>query len=257
MGDRVADGVDVGDAARESSAVACSGVTKSFRAGAREVAAVRGVELDVDAGSWVAIMGASGSGKSTLLQLLGGLDVPDSGSISIGGERIEGLSEAARAVLRRRRIGYVFQFFNLVSNLSVAENVELPMLLIGTKRRQAAERCAELLTVLGIGELGGAAPGELSGGQQQRVAMARALANRPDVLLADEPTGNLDSASAHELLALLREVHEAGQTIVMVTHDPGVASAADRLLVMADGRIVDDRPGATAVVASNQMSSQP
>ncbi|HEX4980203.1 MAG TPA: ABC transporter ATP-binding protein, partial [Ilumatobacteraceae bacterium] len=223
------------------SAVECIGVTKSYHTGAREVAALRGVGFAVPAGSWVALMGASGSGKSTLLQLLGGLDRPDAGTISIGGEPLEHLSETGRALLRRRRIGYVFQFFNLVSNLTVAENVELPLLLVGTPRRDAQRRRAELLTALGIGDLGGAAPAELSGGQQQRVAMARALANRPDVLLADEPTGNLDSASSQEMLALLRQTHELGQTIVMVTHDPGVASAADRVLLMSDGQIVDDR----------------
>jgi len=227
------------------AAVECHGLTKSYRTGSREVAAVRGVDLFVPMGSWVALMGASGSGKSTLLQLLGGLDSPDGGSIHIHGEPIERLSETGRALLRRRHVGYVFQFFNLVSNMTVGENVELPMLLIGTPRREARRRCAELLTTLGIGDLAGAAPSELSGGQQQRVAMARALANRPDVLLADEPTGNLDSATTQEMLALLRETHESGQTIVMVTHDPGVAAAADRVLVMKDGRIVDDRSGAS------------
>jgi putative ABC transport system ATP-binding protein len=254
MDERVLDDDRGVDAGAHAASVACDGVTKNYRTGTREVAAVRGVDLAVAPGSWVAIMGASGSGKSTLLQLLGGLDVPDSGTIRVGGEPIEALSEAARAVLRRRRIGYVFQFFNLVSNLSVSENVELPMLLAGTPRRQAAQRCAELLTALGIGDLGSAAPAELSGGQQQRVAMARALANRPDVLLADEPTGNLDSESARELIGLLRNAHEAGQTIVMVTHDLGVAAAADRILVMADGRIVDDRSNAPAMPGDETSS---
>jgi putative ABC transport system ATP-binding protein len=233
-----------------ANAVECHGVTKTYRAGAREVAAVRGVDLAVAAGSWVALMGASGSGKSTLLQLLGGLDTPDGGTIRIGGDSIEQLSEGGRALLRRRRVGYVFQFFNLVTNLTVAENVELPMLLVGTGRREARQRRAELLEAVGIGELAGAAPAELSGGQQQRVALARALANRPDVLLADEPTGNLDSASTREVLDLLRHANAGGQTIVMVTHDPGVAAAADRVLVMADGLIVDDRPAGVPAAAT-------
>ena len=226
----------------EISAIECAGITKSFRSGSRSVLALRGVDLIVPAGAWLAIMGPSGSGKSTLLQLLGGLDVPDEGSIHIGGAAIERLSETDRAVLRRRRIGYVFQFFNLIGNLSVVGNIELPMQLIGTSRRAARERANSLLDALGIRDTADAAPSDLSGGQQQRVAIARALANRPDVLLADEPTGNLDSASARDVLELLREQHRAGQTIVMVTHDHQVASAADRIVIMQDGRVVDDRP---------------
>ncbi len=227
-------------------AIACSGVTKAYESGSRHVAAVSGVDLFVRSGSWVAIMGASGCGKSTLLQLLGGLDAPDTGTILVAGEPIERLSETGRALLRRRHVGYVFQFFNLVSNLSVRENVELPMLLVGTSRRTAHKRSAELLATLGIGELADAAPSELSGGQQQRVAMARALANKPDVLLADEPTGNLDSVATKDMIDLLRQTNRSGQTIVMVTHDPDVASAADRILVMADGQIVDDRVSTAA-----------
>jgi putative ABC transport system ATP-binding protein len=233
----------------ETVAIECTAITKSFRNGSRAVDALRGVDLVVPAGAWLAIMGPSGSGKSTLLQLLGGLDVPDQGSIRIGGTAIERLSETDRAVLRRRRIGYVFQFFNLIGNLSASGNIELPMLLIGTSRRAARERASELLDALGIGDTADAAPSELSGGQQQRVAIARALANRPDVLLADEPTGNLDTSSARDVLALLREQHRAGQTIVMVTHDHEVASAADRIVLMQDGRVIDDR----AVQGNEQM----
>jgi putative ABC transport system ATP-binding protein len=222
-------------------AVECSGVTKTYRAGPREVRALRGVDLSVPAGSWTAVMGPSGSGKSTLLQVIGGIDVPDDGSVSIAGTPIEHLSETARAVLRRRRVGYVFQFFNLVTNLTVAGNVELPLRLIGVSRREARRRAADLLQALGIGDLAGAGPAELSGGEQQRVAIARALANRPDVLLADEPTGNLDSATARDVLDVLREQHRAGQTIVMVTHDEHVAEAAERLVVVRDGLVVEDR----------------
>jgi len=223
---------------------------KHYRGGQREVAALRGVDLDVAAGAWVAVTGASGSGKSTLLQLLGGLDRPDAGTIRIADHAMEQLSEAGRAVLRRRSIGYVFQFFNLVANLSVAENVELPMLLVGTKRSDVRRRRKELLDALGIGDLAHSAPSELSGGQQQRVAIARALANRPDVLLADEPTGNLDRANTAEVLDLLRAEHDRGQTIVMVTHDAHVAEAAERVLTMADGQIVADIARSGGLVGS-------
>jgi putative ABC transport system ATP-binding protein len=223
-------------------AVECRGVVKTYRTGNREVQAVRGVDLTIEPGSWVALMGASGSGKSSLLQLLGGLERPDAGTITLGGQRIDDLSETQRSVMRRRRVGYIFQFFNLVTNLSVAENVELPMLLVGRSRRDARARRDELLGQLGLDGLADAATNELSGGQQQRVAIARALANSPDVLLADEPTGNLDRANTAEVLALLQQQHRGGQTIVMVTHDNGVAAAAERLLVMADGQVVADGP---------------
>jgi putative ABC transport system ATP-binding protein len=220
--------------------IACRGVTKTYRSGERETHALRGIDLDVAAGEWVAIMGPSGSGKSTLLHVLGGLDTPDAGSVLVAGEDVAPMSETRRALLRRRHVGYVFQFFNLVSDMSVADNVELPMLLVGSRRRDARRRAAELLESLGIGDVLGASPSELSGGQQQRVALARALANRPAVLLADEPTGNLDTDSARQVLGLLRKEHDAGQTIVMVTHDSRVAAAADRVLVMQDGRFTQE-----------------
>jgi putative ABC transport system ATP-binding protein len=216
--------------------VSCRGVQRTFRSGTRETSAVRGVDLDVAPGEWVAIMGPSGCGKSTLLHLLGGLDSPDAGTVSVDGEDVGGLSETERALLRRKRIGYVFQFFNLVQDFTVAENVELPMLLAGERRGAARRRRRELLEAVGLADAADASPSQLSGGQQQRVAIARALANRPGVLLADEPTGNLDTESARQVLSLLRAQHDAGQTIVMVTHDARVAAAADRLLVMEDGR---------------------
>jgi putative ABC transport system ATP-binding protein len=157
----------------------------------------------------------------------------------LAGERLDQLSEAKRAVLRRRHVGYVFQFFNLVQDMTVAENVELPMQLLGVHRDEARRRCRELLTDVGLGDLVGAMPSQLSGGEQQRVALARALANRPQVLLADEPTGNLDTEAARHVLGLLAAEHATGQTVVMVTHDPRVGAAADRLLVMADGRFAE------------------
>jgi putative ABC transport system ATP-binding protein len=220
--------------------VSCRGVERTYRSGARETLAVRGVDLDVGPGEWVAIMGPSGCGKSSLLQLLGGLDRPDAGTVTVAGHDLAGLTETRRALLRRTEIGYVFQFFNLVQDFTVAENVELPMLLAGVGRAAARRRRSELLQAVGLPDLADAAPAQLSGGQQQRVAIARALANRPGVLLADEPTGNLDTESARQVLDLLRRQHEDGQTIVMVTHDPRVAAAADRLLVMEDGRFVAD-----------------
>ncbi len=214
-------------------------MTKSYRSGARETRALRGLDLDVRRGEWLAVMGPSGCGKSTLLHLLGGLDLVDDGSVEVDGEDLARLSEARRAVLRRARVGYVFQFFNLVQDMTVAENVELPMLLVGGSHQDARDRRRALLAEVGLGDLGRALPSQLSGGEQQRVALARALANRPGVLLADEPTGNLDTAAARQVLGLLAAQHAAGQTIVMVTHDPRVAAAADRLLVMQDGRFTE------------------
>jgi putative ABC transport system ATP-binding protein len=227
------------------SVIGCSQVSKCFDTHHPEALALRDVDLEVASGEMVAIMGPSGCGKSTLLHLLGGLDVPTNGTVFLAGKRFDDLSEARRAVLRRRHIGYVFQFFNLITNLSVADNVELPMLLAGRSPREARERRDALLGRLGVREQAGKSPSALSGGQQQRVALARALANEPTVLLADEPTGNLDSHATSEVLDLLREYHDGGQTIVLVTHDPRVGQAADRLLTMEDGSIREEtRPGA-------------
>jgi putative ABC transport system ATP-binding protein len=237
-----------GDVDGSKVVIRCRGVTKTYRSGVRETRALRGLDLDVRAGEWLALMGASGCGKSTLLHLLGGLDTSDGGSVLVDGEDLGTMSEAKRAVLRRARMGYVFQFFNLVQDMTVAENVELPLLLVGRARGEARRRRRELLAEVGLGDLGRAMPSQLSGGEQQRVALARALANRPQVLLADEPTGNLDTEAARQVLGLLADQHAAGQTIVMVTHDPRVGAAADRLLVMEDGVLADrDRYGPSAV----------
>jgi putative ABC transport system ATP-binding protein len=223
-----------------SAAVECHGLTKAYDPRRPEQLALRGVDAAIEPGEMVALMGPSGCGKSTLLHLLGGLDVPTGGEVFLAGERLDTLSESRRAVLRRREVGYVFQFFNLVANLSVGDNVELPMLLAGRSPHEAHARRDELLDRLGLSTYADSAPAELSGGEQQRVALARALANDPAVLLADEPTGNLDSAATGEVVQLLRECHEAGQTIVLVTHDPRVGEAAGRLLRMEDGRIVQE-----------------
>ncbi len=217
------------------------GVQRSFTTGPRRVAAVRGVDLTVAAGEWVAIMGPSGCGKSTLLHLLGGLDVPDEGTISLAGRRIDDRSESERAVLRRTHVGYVFQLYNLVPDLDAGENVEIAAQLAGVGRREARRRADDLFAELGLGAVRRAAVSELSGGEQQRVALARALVNEPDLLLADEPTGALDTESARTVLGLLRAAHERGQTIVMVTHDHRVAAAADRVLLMQDGSFTDER----------------
>ncbi|MEU0393994.1 ABC transporter ATP-binding protein [Streptomyces sp. NPDC006208] len=204
------------------------------------VHAVRSVDLTVQPGEFVAVTGPSGAGKSTLLHLLGGLQRPDSGQLWLDGERVDGYREARWAGLRRRSIGIVFQFFNLVSNLTVADNVELPALLAGASPRAARESRAELLAELGLEGRERAMPGELSGGEQQRVALARALVNHPSLLLADEPAGSLDSKGTREVLRLLSRFHQRGQTIVLVTHDARMASAADRVISFFDGRIADD-----------------
>ncbi len=214
-----------------------NGLVKTFRADSVERPVLRGVSLAVDQGAWLAVMGPSGCGKSTMLHLIGGLDLPDAGSIRIGDVDITTLNVADRAVLRRRRVGYVFQQYNLIPHLDVAANVELPQRLAGMGRRRARQRTAQLLEMLGLAGRSKDLPGTLSGGEQQRVAIARAVANQPDLLLADEPTGALDSASAAVVLDLLRDQHQAGQTIVMVTHDPDVAAAADRTIHVRDGQI--------------------
>ncbi|MFJ7072460.1 ABC transporter ATP-binding protein [Streptomyces sp. NPDC098781] len=202
--------------------------------------AVRGVDLSVRRGEFLAVTGPSGAGKSTLLHLLGGLQRPDDGSIWLDGECADRWSEARWSVERRKRIGIVFQFFNLVSNLSVADNVEMPALLAGVPPKRARVERTELLTELGLAGKERSMPGELSGGEQQRVALARALVNRPPLLLADEPAGSLDSKGTREVMRLLTRFHQRGQTIVLVTHDARLASAADRVISFFDGRIADD-----------------
>ena len=204
------------------------------------VRAVAGIDLTVDDGEFVSVMGPSGCGKSTLLHLLGGLDRPTRGEIHLGGPRVDGLKEAAWARLRRHRIGFVFQAYNLMDDLTVRDNLELPAVLGGAAPHRARTRADELLEELGVADRAGVAPARLSGGQRQRVAIARALINRPDVLLADEPTGALDSRATSEVLQILGRLHRGGQTIVVVTHDPRVATTADRLVTLRDGRVVDE-----------------
>ena len=216
------------------------GVRKTFEAENAPVRALRGVDLAVAAGEFVALMGPSGCGKSTLLNLVAGLDLVDEGTITVAGESFTGRTEDDLARLRRTHIGMVFQFFNLLEGMTVLENVVLPAVIAGRRRRLAETRARDLLDLLGIGDKVSALPGVLSGGQRQRLAIARALANRPTLLLADEPTGALDSEGGREVIELLRRLHQGGQAIVLVTHDADVARAAQRVVHLSDGRVVED-----------------
>jgi len=230
-----------------TDALRVEGLRKTFDAADDEqvpVRALRGLDVTVAHGEFVAVMGPSGCGKSTLLNLVAGLETPTDGRIAIGGESVDGRSDDELAVMRRRHIGLVFQFFNLLEGMSVLENVSLPMVVAGRTRKQAESRAMDLLDLLGIADKARKGPGVLSGGQRQRLSIARALANDPTLLLADEPTGSLDSEGGAEVLGLFRRLHADGQTIVMVTHDDQVAASADRIVRMRDGRI-DDGPAAT------------
>ncbi len=215
-------------------------LTKVYRRGASEVRAVDGIDLDVAAGEFMAIMGRSGSGKTTLLDLLGCLLRPTSGELAIDGRSVIGASDGELATIRRERIGFVFQEFNLIATLTAIENVLLP-LRYGPRRPDGRERAEELLALVGLGQRTTHRPTELSGGEQQRVAIARALVNEPAVILADEPTGELDSTTSDELMATLRQLNrDRGVTIIIVTHDAGVAGSTDRVVRLSDGRVVAD-----------------
>jgi putative ABC transport system ATP-binding protein len=242
----------------EDLVVSATGLVRRYGDGATSVEALRGVSLDIEAARMTAIMGPSGSGKSTLMHLLAGLDTPTEGSIVLDGTDISALGEKKLTMLRRETIGFVFQFFNLLPMLTAEENITLPLSIAGRKPDPAW--LEELLDTVGIADRRTHRPAELSGGQQQRVAIARALITKPKVIFADEPTGNLDSASSKEVLSLLRRaVDEWGQTIVMVTHDAGAAAQADRILFLADGKIVRDLSESTAaevLAAMQEVSSR-
>jgi putative ABC transport system ATP-binding protein len=224
----------------DTSVLRARGLHKVYGTGEGLVRAVDVVDLDVAPGETVAVMGPSGCGKSTLLHLLGGLDRPSGGEVSLAGRRIDQLGEKALARMRRTAVGFVFQAFHLMEELTAVENVELPALLAGRSPRAARRRAAELLVQVGLADRASFLPSALSGGQRQRVAIARALSNEPLVVLADEPTGNLDSAATLDVLRLFESLHSAGQTLVIVTHDARIAATADRLITMRDGAFIDE-----------------
>lgn len=215
-----------------------------------EVRALRGVNMRVERGEYVAIMGPSGSGKSTLMNLLGCLDTPTEGSYRLAGEEVSRLTDEQTAAIRNRRIGFVFQTFHLLPRYSALDNVGLPLRYGGVPRDERRRRARIVLERVGLADRVDHRPNQLSGGQRQRVAIARALVNDPDLLLADEPTGNLDSQVGGEILALFDELHESGRTVVMVTHEPDVAARAGRLIRFVDGEIVEDRPTGDSASAS-------
>lgn len=228
-------------------------VTKKYDGGA-ELAALDSVSLNISAGEFTAIMGPSGSGKSTLLNVISGLDRPEAGDVLVGGHDLGKMSEAQLARFRRAQLGFIFQFFNLLSDMTVLENITLPGQLAGMRRSKARSRAAELLAQLGISDLAERFPARLSGGQQQRVAIARALVNRPLLLLADEPTGALDSRTGGQVMRLLIELNVGGQTIVMVTHDAKLATAnTGRVVSLLDGKVVDDTRLATTTAQPSDL----
>lgn len=215
------------------------GLRKQYKMGEVAVDALRGIDLCAEQGEFVAIMGPSGSGKSTLLHLMGGLDTPTDGEVHLAGQRLAHMSDDQITVVRRRQVGFVFQFFNLLPTLSAAENVALPLLIDGKRLDDYAAKVDELLDLVGLRDRRDHRPGQLSGGEQQRVAIARALVTEPAIVLADEPTGNLDRSAGQGILALLRRAcQDRGQTILMVTHDPFAASFADRVIFLRDGQVV-------------------
>jgi putative ABC transport system ATP-binding protein len=224
----------------KQSMLRARGLRKEYGREASLVRAVDQVDLDVPAGETLAVMGPSGCGKSTLLHLLGGLDRPSAGEIWLAGQQIDQMSERRMAALRRDAVGFVFQAFHLMDELTAVENVELPALLAGRSPRAARRRATELLDQVGLADRARHLPSQLSGGQRQRVAIARALANAPLIVLADEPTGNLDTEATLDVLQLFESLHASGQTLVIVTHDARIAATADRLISMRDGAFVDD-----------------
>jgi len=221
----------------DTSILVMERLCKNYQLGTVELRVLREVDLTIKSGEYVAIMGPSGSGKSTLLNMIGCLDRPSSGNYLLGGQNVSELDDDQLSLIRGSRIGFVFQSFNLINQLNVIENIEVPMYYQGFSEEESLERARELATMVGLGDRFEHRPSELSGGQQQRVAIARSLANDPLIILADEPTGNLDSESGHEILGILNRLHEEGKTMIAVTHDEGIASGAERVIRLLDGRI--------------------
>ena len=228
----------------EPPVVELDGVEKTYRSGTLEVSALRGVSLRIEVGEYVAIMGPSGSGKSTLMHIVGCLDVPTSGIYRLAGEDVSDMSEDELADARNRRVGFVFQQFNLLPSLSAWRNVEMPLLYARLPKDERRQRALHALSRVGLDDRVDHRPGELSGGQQQRVAVARALVGDPDLILADEPTGNLDSVATADVLMLFDELHAAGRTIVLITHEAEVAGRAQRVIRLRDGLVVEDKVAA-------------
>ncbi len=216
-------------------------LTREYRMGEERILALRGVTLDIRRNEYVAIMGPSGSGKSTMMNVLGCLDTPTAGEYWLNGQEISRFSDDELARVRNREIGFVFQTFNLLPRATALHNVELPLVYAGVRARERRERAAAALTRVGLGERMAHRPNELSGGQRQRVAIARALVNEPSILLADEPTGNLDSLTSEEIMRIFAGLHAAGQTVIMVTHEADIAARAERVVVLRDGRVESDR----------------
>lgn len=236
-------------------------ITKSYEMSGLSVQALRGVSLNINAGEFVAVMGPSGSGKSTFMNLLGCLDVPSSGNYMLAGERVSGLHRDALAAIRNRRIGFVFQNFNLLPRTSALENVALPLLYCGVPAEERQRRAAQKLDEVGLAERSHHHPAQLSGGQQQRVAIARALVNDPLLILADEPTGALDTQTSCEVMALLQQLNARGMTVVVVTHEMDIAEFAQRMVLFRDGRVVEDRrvehPKDAATLLARLKADQP
>jgi putative ABC transport system ATP-binding protein len=229
-------------------------IARVYDMGAEKVHALNGVDLEVQRGEYVAIMGSSGSGKSTLMNLIGCLDTPSSGSYHLNGVAVETLDDQQLAAIRNKEIGFVFQTFNLLARTDALHNVELPLIYAGLPRGERRERARRALERVGLADRSHHQPNELSGGQRQRVAIARALVNEPSILLADEPTGNLDSATSVEIMHLFDELHAAGNTVVLVTHEPDIAEHAHRQIVLRDGRVVTDQATARGRARTDDRS---
>ena len=237
--------------------IVAEGLTKDYHLGPHTVHALRGVSVTIERGEFIAVMGPSGSGKSTFMNLLGCLDTPTAGRYVLDGEDVAGLSSDALAQIRNAQIGFVFQQFNLLRRTTALENVELPLLYAGVPARERRARARARLSAVALADREDHQPSQLSGGQQQRVAIARALVNDPAVILADEPTGNLDSRTSVEVLALLQRLNREGLTIVLVTHEPDIAAYAGRILSFRDGRLRNDEPVAAPLDAEQALASQP